>query len=361
MIESIAPTAELFLSNLGKPLDSVDPEIFKFAYRPNFSLPAHSPIGGIFFKAHGFSITFCAPDFYHQDDRLIHSPAIITNVQLYSGDPYYDHSRYESRLPHDIAFTNSRTELLKKLGPSPWRFPFIEPIKLERWDFSDHWLLVSYTDDMTAIRTIQIGLKHKKHKPSVLPKIDQPDIHTLQSLLERHWTELEKQPCLAGADFSEIPNTSAIDGSSHEVDELKTRGVELYFRPSAKITENFYIFTGARYIHKGLFFSVGFDGALPKGLTFEDTPEAAVKKVGAYPIAGNADELSGYYVWNLPEYMLHVGYSVMEQRVYRIRVAAPSYFSRSLIESPPLEAPVLPQHSDSLPKALQDVWKKENI
>jgi len=49
-------------------------------------------------------------------------------------------------------------------------------------------------------------------------------------------------------------------------------------------------------------------------LTFDDTPEAAVKKVGAFPVTGSADELDGYYVWNLPEYLLHVAFSVMEQR-----------------------------------------------
>lgn len=192
---------------------------------------------------------------------------------------------------------------------------------------------------MSAIRMIQIGLKHKKSKPSVLPKIEQPDIQTLQSLFEHRWEEVVKHPSFADADFSSVANAAADDRSSHEVDELKTRGIELYFRPSQKQGESHYIFSGARYIHKGLFFSAGFDGELPKGLSFEDTPELAAKKVGAFPVTGAADELTGYYVWKLPEYLLHVGFSVMEQRVYRIRVAAHPYYSAELFASPLLEAP----------------------
>lgn len=338
-MEQITPTADLFLAHLGQPVESIDAAVFQYAHKPNFLLPEHSPIGGIFFKKVGFSITFCPPDFYHGDNSLALAPAIITNVQIYSGDAQFDHARYEHPLPHDLAFTDSRATLLQKFGPSPWRFPFVEPFKLERWDFSDHWLLVSYTDDMSALNMIQIGLKPRKPKPSVLPKRAQPDIHTLESLFEHRWEEVAQHPSLAGADFSALAHAQPDDDSPHEVDELKTRGMELYFRPSKKAGESFYIFTGARYIQKGIYFSTGFDGELPKGLRFEDTPELVVKKVGAHPITGSADVLTGYYVWKLPEYMLHVGFSVMEQRVNRIRVAAHPYYSPDLLESPLLKAP----------------------
>lgn len=330
-------TANFFLNHLGKSLESIDPEVFKYAHKPDFSLPEHSPIGGIFFTKQGFSITFCSPEFYHVDARLTLAPAIITNVQFYSGDPLYGQSRCESPLPHGIAFTDGRSALLEKFGPSPWRFPFVEPIKLERWDFPDHWLLVRYTDNMNGLRQIQIGLKPKKQSPTVLPKIEQPDIHVLQSMFEHRWEEVAAHPDLADADFSEV--ASASDGSHHEVDELKTRGVEFYFRQSKKKDESFYILSGARYIRKGLFFSTGFDGDLPQGLQFCDTPEVAIKKVGVYPVTGNADELGGYYVWRLPEYMLHVQYSVMEQRINRIYVAAHPYYAAELLESPLLEMP----------------------
>jgi len=344
MNPSTVPTADLFIHHLGQPVESIDAAVFQYAHKPDFSLPDHSPIGGVFFKRLGFSITFCPPGFYHVDDTQRRAPAIITNVQMYSGDEYYNHARYEHPLPHSLAFTDSRDDLQKKLGPSAWTFPLVAPFKMERWDFSDHWLLAVYTEDMSALRTIQIGLKPQKPRPSILPKIDQPDIHTLKSLLKHNWKEVAQHPSLQDADFSALAHAQPDDKSSHEVDELKICGIELYFRPSQEANEPFHILSGARYIRKGVFFSVGFDGELPEGLRFEDTPEVVLRKVGHYPVTGDADELTGYYVWKLPDYMLHVGFSVMEQRVNRIRIAAHPYYSDELLKSPLLKVP-----SDDIP------------
>ena len=335
----VLPTADLFIQHLGKALDSVDKAVFAHAYEPDVSLPDHSPIGGIFFKKLGFSITFCPPDFYHCNAMLANQPAILTNVQMYSGDEAYDHARYPQALPHGIAFTDNREALLAKLGPAKWTFPFVAPFKLERWDFPDHWLNVEYAADGKSLRMIQIGLQPKPPVASVLPKILQPNIATLQKLFELPWQQVSQQPSLLAADFSDLKAAPAGDEEFHEVDELKTLGVELYFRPTAKANESGHILTGARYIRKGVYFSVGFDGELPKGLQFSDRPEDLVRKVGSYPVTGKADVLTGYFVWKLPEYMLHVGFSVMEQRVNRIRVAAHPYYSEELLQSPRLVSP----------------------
>jgi hypothetical protein len=333
-------TADFFIQHLGKTIDGIDKAVFAYAYEPDFSLPDHSPIGGIFFKKLGFSITFCPPDFYHCNAMLANQPAILTNVQIYSGDEDYDHAPYPHALPHGIAFTDSRSALIAKLGPAKWTFPFVAPFKMERWDFADHWLNVEYTADMAGLRMIQIGLQPNAPSTSVLPKILQTNIHTLQQLFEKPWQLVAQDPSLLAADFSDLKAASAGDPESHEVDELKTLGIELYFRPSGKANEIGHILTGARYIRKGVYFSVGFDGELPKGLQFSDRPEEVVRKVGSYPVTGKADVLTGYFVWKLPEYMLHVGFSVMEQRVNRVRVAAHPYYAQELLESPRLIAPV---------------------
>ena len=327
------------MQHLGQPLDGLDKAVFTHAYEPDFSLPDHSPIGGIFFKKLGLSITFCPPEFYHCNAMLANQPAILTNVQIYSGDEYYDHARYLHALPHGISFTDNRGTLLAKLGPAKWSFPFVAPFKLERWDFADHWLNVEYTADGAGLRMVQIGLQPNAPAASVLPKTLQPDVNTLQQLFEKPWQQVAQHPSLLAADFSELKGAPVGDPESHEVDELKTLGLELYFRPSGKANETGHILTGARYIRKGVYFSFGFDGELPKGLQFRDRPEDVVRKVGSYPVTGKADVLTGYFVWKLPEYMLHVGFSVMEQRVNRIRVAAHSYYAAELLESPLLQHP----------------------
>ncbi|NIA00577.1 hypothetical protein [Massilia sp. CCM 8734] len=340
MISKSPPDVDLFISHLGKALGSIDRPVFNYARKPDFTLPEHSPIGGIFFIKLGFSITFCPPEFYHMDDALAGREPIISNIQIYSGDEEYGHVRYIKSLPFGLSFDDSRQSLNKKLGTPVWQFPFVAPVKLERWDLGDKWLLVEYASDMSKIRMIQIGLVPKKPRPSILPKIVQPDIQTLLSTLGEEPKTITGHPGYARIDVSTVPTSPIQDGRSYEIDALETHGVELYFRVSKnrhQAGEN--ILSGARYIRKGLSWSAGFNGHLPNGLQFDDTPEVAVRKIGSLPITGKADVLTGYFVWKLPEYLLQVGFSVMEQRINRIFIAAHPYYAQALIESPLLAQP----------------------
>lgn len=334
-----APNADFFIARLGQALTTVPAEVFEFATKPDFNLPAHSPIGGIFFKQLGFSITFCPREFYHGKIDTTNDAPIITNIQIYSGAPEFNHQAYTGTLPLGISFRQNRESLWKTLGASSWAFPFVEPLTLERWDFADYWLLVAYADDMASIKMIQIGLHAQKAAATVLPKIMQPDIATLQSWFGQPWQQISAMPLLQDCDFSDLAHIDKDDQDSHEVSALETHGLELYFRPSLASGEDFYVFTGARYLRKGLHFSSGFDGALPKGLLFSDTLTTLLHKVGSYPVTGSANILSGYYVWQLPEYLLQVGFSVMEQRINRIRVAAHPYYSQDFVTSPLLRHP----------------------
>ncbi|MTV53265.1 hypothetical protein [Pseudoduganella buxea] len=339
MTSSAATHANLFLSHLGLPLASIDQSVFRYADAPDFEMPEHSPIGGIFFKEQGFSITFCPPDFYHANDLLITQPPIITNVQLYAGESYYGHNRYEGELPFGISFSDMRDDVIGKLGPGVWQFPLVAPFRLERFDLPDRWILVKYADGNAGISVIQVGLKPKKAKATVLPRIVQPDIHALQARLTHRWDTVRADDRFTGIDLSGFSAPAAGEDCPHEIDALATHGVELYFRQSNATSTPEAVLSGARYIRKGLYWSSGFDGELPKGICFDDTPERVLQKVGVYPVTGKANTLSGYYVWNLPEFLLHVGFSVMEQRVNRVYIAAHSYYSQSLLDSPLLEQP----------------------
>lgn len=340
MTSPAPPTADLFIEHLGRPLDSVDKAVFQYAHHPDFELPAHSPIGGIFFERLGFSITMCPPDFYHGDNSLKSGSAIITNVQIYSGDEHYNHQRYPGTLPHGVDFNDNREALRKKLGQSAWTFPFVPPYTLERWDFEDHWILVVYSKQMDSVRMMQVGLKQLPPKLSVLPKITQPDINTLQHLFKQEWKQVAQNPNMQGIDFSSLTSVVTEDDSSHRIDALPTHGVELYFHSSQEErSQGEYILSGARYFRKGVHFSAGFDGNMPCGLKFSNTLESLVQTVGSYPLAGQADSLTGHYVWKMPDYLLHVSFSVMEQWVTRIRVAIPPYYDSARLEKPRLRTP----------------------
>ncbi len=340
MSKGTIPTASLFLSHLGQPVEKVDQSVYSHADAPDFGLPDHSPIGGVFFKEHGLSITFCPPDFYHMDVSLAALPPIVTNIQFYSGESYYNHKRYAGELPFNISFNDNRAAVIQKLGVGAWQFPLVAPFKLERFDMEDRWIMLKYADGDAGISVMHVGLKPRKPKATVLPKVLQPDIHALHSVLTKSWEIVREDARFEGIDLSGFDEPIAGEECPHEVDALATHGVELYFRQSKDSTNTESVLSGARYIRKGLYWSSGFDGDLPKGIRFEDTPERVLAKVGSYPITGKANTLSGYYVWRLPEYLLHIGFSVMEQRVNRVYVAAHTYYSPALLESPLLAAPV---------------------
>ncbi|MCE3605760.1 hypothetical protein LXA47_19430 [Massilia sp. P8910] len=332
----VPPDAHLFLSHLGKPLNTIDPLIFSHADDPDFTVPDHSPLGAILFRSLGFSLSFCPPDFYHMNDALAGQHPIITNVQLYSGDENFGHTRYCRALPLDLDFDDNREAVLRKLGPSAWRFPFVPPFTLERWDLSDRWILVAYSENLKGISTIQVGLSQNKPKATVLPKILQPDMRCVQAMFGRSAQAVASEPCFQGIDFSEVPNGPMCD-DSFEIDALPTNGVEIYFDAAHDRDAN--VLSGIRYIRKGIYWSSGFEGELPKGIRFEDRPETIVAKVGEYPVTGVANCLSGYYLWNLPEFLLQISFSTMEQRINRIFVAMHPYYPPALLESPMLGQP----------------------
>lgn len=337
-----APDASILLEHLGQAIESLDPSILAQADDPNYTLPDHSPIGGVFFTRYGISLTICPPDFYHVNDRLTGMPPILTNVQLYAGDQEYSHDRYTGPLPFGLAFEDDHAAVVAKLGEPSWRFPLVSPVRLARFDLIDRWLLVVYGTGPTPISMFQIGLKPKRGPATVLPKILQPDIRALESMLTQPWRTVAAHPDFAGTELTEFLDTPGNEDCPHEVDALPTHGLELYFRPSRTLPDAAPVLSGARYIRKGVHQSVGFDGELPCGLRFSDTLETAFARIGSWPVTGRADALSGYYIWRLPDYLLQVGFSVMEQRINRIYLSAHGYYSQSLLDSPLLEQPAQP-------------------
>jgi hypothetical protein len=64
-------------------------------------------------------------------------------------------------------------------------------------------------------------------------------------------------------------------------------------------------------------------GGLPYGLTFDDSPEDAVRRVGRAPDAQHDDDFTGIAEWREPAYTLRVLYTTMENRLLRVTLVAP--------------------------------------
>jgi hypothetical protein len=69
-------------------------------------------------------------------------------------------------------------------------------------------------------------------------------------------------------------------------------------------------------------------GDLPQGVSFEDSPEMVVRKIGQPPDIQVDDQFSGYGLWHLGEHDFHVFYSTMENRLMRVSLFAPGYWDK---------------------------------
>lgn len=67
----------------------------------------------------------------------------------------------------------------------------------------------------------------------------------------------------------------------------------------------------------------GWNGALPCGLDFEDSPETLFKKVGSHPVQHADSALTGHAVWHSESFTMHVLYSNVDNRLIRVKLMAP--------------------------------------
>ena len=69
--------------------------------------------------------------------------------------------------------------------------------------------------------------------------------------------------------------------------------------------------------------SVGWQGRLPEGLSFEDSPQDLRDKMAVAPDAGSDAPDTGFALWHCPDYTLHVLYINIDNRLIRVRLIAP--------------------------------------
>ena len=97
---------------------------------------------------------------------------------------------------------------------------------------------------------------------------------------------------------------------------LKSHGLSLYFRDGADVGTT--VLAGYRVNRAGDMDSAGYPGPLPFGLAFSTRLEDIIPRVGRDPDAHGVAEDTGYFLWNLPGFRLHVLYSLIDWQVYRV-------------------------------------------
>jgi hypothetical protein len=73
--------------------------------------------------------------------------------------------------------------------------------------------------------------------------------------------------------------------------------------------------------------SARWPGALPYGLTFDDSPEVMFSKVGRPPDVHSDETFTGNAIWKTPEFTLNVLYSSFENFILRVQLFAPGAYN----------------------------------
>ncbi|KAA0079281.1 hypothetical protein [Trinickia soli] len=286
-----------------------------------------------FFRQQGFALSFCDGAFYRDDEANFGDQKILTTVLFYNDENYYHHKNYRGDLPYDISFSDDHTAVVARLGLPQWKFVNHRHVVCARWDVGHYWILTFYNLTGSGIKHLQVGWNPP---PPIVPTglrkelHGYPDFDIIHRLLRKPVSDPELTRALSGFRLSEVAAAKPSDWYV-QVDHTTDKGVELFFdQPRPPDPPGAFLLSGIKYFRRGIFGSPGFVGRLPHGIEFCFKPESLLTLLGN-PVTGDANEYSGYYVWNFPEYLLHVMFSVQEQRVDRVTIMLHPYHSESFL------------------------------
>jgi hypothetical protein len=295
-------------------------------------------IGYSFFRPQGFALSFCDGAFYRDDESMLGDEKILTTVLFYNDESYYHHKDYQGTLPLGLAFSDDHASVMAKLGQPRWKFVEHGLEVCARWDVDNYWLLVFYDHARSGIKHIQVGWNPPPPStPTPLRKKlhGTPDFNVARAFFRKPVSDAGLAAALPGFDLSEVASAKPADWYV-QVDHTADKGVELFFdQPRLPDPPGEFLFSGLKYFRRGIFGSPGFVGQLPHGIHFSFKPEKLLELLGN-PVTGSVKEYSGYYVWNFESYLLHVMFSVQEQRVDRVTVMVHPYHSESFLRDHPI-------------------------
>lgn len=291
-------------------------------------------IGYSFFRQQGFALSFCDGAFYRDDETTLGDEKILTTVLFYNDENYYHHKDYQGNLPGSVCFSDDHAAVVARLGQPQWKFVQYGRVVCARWDVEHYWILSFYDLTGYGIKHLQVGWNPPSPVAPTALRVKlhgYPDFDVVCPLLRKPVSDVALTQALSGFHLSEVTSAKPADWYV-QIDHTMDKGVELFFDcPRPPDPPGVFLFSGIKYFRRGVFGSPGFVGRLPHGVEFGFKPERLLELLGN-PVTGNVKEHSGYYVWNFSEYLLHVMFSVQEQRVDRVTIMLHPYHSESFLK-----------------------------
>jgi hypothetical protein len=239
---------------------------------------------------------------------------------------------YAGPLPMALASTDDFAALRAKAGaPSQvWRAG--DRVCKARWEHEALVMDVSLATSGTGLKVVSLTpqrSQQSRRREAVRAQACGmlPDPAEFLSLLGTPLSILATLAPLAPLDLASHQKEIAEYG---EADFTRAWGLELYFKPGRDIDRSVHpgpgssepCLSGMRYRADLDFSSPGFKGPLPYGLAFDDPPAMVTTKLGGPPFWSSFDERDGAERWRFERADVHVLYSVLEDRIYRVTLLA---------------------------------------
>jgi hypothetical protein len=240
---------------------------------------------------------------------------------------------YAGGLPLSLRADDIVGDVLQRLGPPAelWRVGL--NVSKARWSSPDAEVDVSFENGTGRLKLVTMT------RPSVAPAsaasaVPSPEQFARQ--FGRPLTELQGDahfaPFSLGGKAREIAEYGEVDCS-------RELGIELYFKPGAEMADSVPgaprssepCLSGVRYRADLDFQSNGYTGPLPWGLQMSDTIDVTMAKAAVRPFKEALDGDDGYQLWRTELCDVHVLYSFLEDRIYRVTLLASGCYDQSAV------------------------------
>jgi hypothetical protein len=262
----------------------------------------------------GVELGFAEENYHHgQLPQLWGKGALLlTQVYFYAG--FDDVAQYSGSLPFGMHWSDERQQVRERLGNLAHT---LHSSKFsDTWDAPGYRITVHYSESAPQrpdkvicrqLRNVQLAPKPARTAPSLSWMYAQWGGNVSTSEWRLAWEGALDDEALEAGKEDGVIDLGASHGLALHVSphrgELLLRAISLF--------------------GNGHEDSVQWPAELPWGLSFDDSPDALFQKITAKPIKRSEDVLMGYAVWHSQDMTLHVLYSLVDNRILRVKLLAP--------------------------------------
>ncbi|WGS51127.1 hypothetical protein LFL96_06385 [Paraburkholderia sp. D15] len=282
-------------------------------------------------KKHGVELGFVSQPYFDAQPRYDwkRGPLLCHQVYFYSEgfNGRSDIRGYAGSLPFGLGFDDSRDVVRGKMD----RFSLRGAAQTDCWHTDSHELHVRYAPPNNAIDSVVVTLPIRPW-----PESGRTALFLGAGRWRALFGESPSSPVLAEAlSPLNIAVRMQENEDEREADFVRECGLELYFEDVRQLRLPA---KGAGKLGLGAvkFFRARdreareWQGELPNGLFFDDSPDELLAKLGRRPDLHRDGRLTGFALWHFDDVSLHVLYSNFENHILRVTLMSAGYWLDSM-------------------------------